>query len=289
MFNKLKAIISEAIKRYDQFRSYRLLLSDLGLDHRLKEDADENQSYIAMAEIYYKQFLDKIKAKKYAKTQSGALEIELDNFTVYLHIGDDGSYNHSHYSDGYNTLDIHTDDLDKIENDRFTKSAFIHELAHHIEKLEDSESIHLDYTKYDEDEVKYYTQPSEIFANKIAICNFIIDQVKSNIQTTIQVKDLKDEQSLREYIKKLFEIIITSKGFLYYNFLQALSKDQKAFMEFYNEMLDTCVKYIQNDLKESNFVFAVCNSITEALKIPFDKDDDDLALYRRVFGKDPDD
>lgn len=247
----------------ENIKAYEKLLTDLGLSNVLSEDKKDNQTYLALAYGYYKKLLEKIENAQYTITQSGALCIPIADFTVYLDTGKHGSYNRSHYSEEYDCLHVYTQDLNTIEKDFIFKSNFIHELIHHFANVEDLDIIHKDYISVDEDELAYYTQPQELLSNKIAICDHIIGIIKDNIRNGIKEPDIKDRTSIENFIKNILGKIIKSKGFLYYDFLQTLSKDRKAFIEFYNEIIDTCVEYIQNNLKECN-MYAIYNSLKES-------------------------
>lgn len=247
----------------ENIKAYEKLLTDLGLNNVLSEDKNDNQTYLAIAYGYYKKLLEKIENKQYTITQSGALRIPIADFTVYLDTGKNGNYNHSHYSEDYDCLHVYTQDLNTIKNDFIFKSNFIHELIHHLANTEDLDITHDDYIRPEDNELQYYIQPRELLSNKIAICDHIVGIIKDNIRNSIKEPDIKDRASIENFIKNILGKIIKSKGFLYYDFLQALSKDRKAFIEFYNDIVDTCVEYIQNNLKECN-IYAIYNSLKES-------------------------
>lgn len=255
---------------------YRKLLTTLGLNN-LVEDKDDNQTYLAMAYGYYKSLLKKIENKQYTITQSGALRIPVADFVVYLDVGKNGSYNHNHYDEDYECLHVYTQDLQNIKKDFIFKSNFVHELTHHFTEVEDLDMTYDDYIKPEDNELQYYTQPRELLSNKIAISDHIIGIIKDNIRGNIKEPDIKDRNSIENFIKGILGKIIQSKGFLYYNFLQALSKDRKQFLDFYNEIVDTCVEYIQNNLHECT-QYAIYHTIQETAGQKHSEEKDEIQM-----------
>lgn len=230
--------------------SYKELCKIFNVDSNLQEDKDTNKAYLFIANDYYKKLLEKVKNKDYEKCRSGAICIKLEDLIIFIDYGDFGNYNKSHYDPENNYIYVYTKNLNSIYSDYIFRSNFMHEITHYLYKNENDSSLPWNYKAYNENEIKYYTQPSEIMSNKISICNFLCNEIIYNINRVINKENLLSDSNLQAFINSQLNFITSHKGFIYHNFLVALSKDKKAFNDFYNEILENCIEYVRENFEE---------------------------------------
>lgn len=230
----------------------------------LEEDKDDNKAYLYLAYDYYKKLLQKIDKRDYDILKSGALYIDLDDFTVFIDNGNHGSYNYSNYDGENKRIYLYTKDLDNIKDDIYFRSNFMHEVTHYLSEFENDNSMPWNYSNYSDDKI-YYTQPTEILSNKVAICDFMINLIKKSIRNNISEKDLLITEFIQKQIDRIIDTITSKKGFIYHEFFNALAKDKEAFKEFYKEIVETCIEYIEDNLQECT-QYAMLNDLVESLK-----------------------
>lgn len=232
----------------------------------LEEDKDDNKAYLYLAYDYYKKLLQKIDKRDYDILKSGALYIDLDDFTVFIDNGNHGSYNYSNYDGENKRIYLYTKDLDNIKDDIYFRSNFMHEVTHYLSEFENDNSMLWNYSNYSDDKISYYTQPTEILSNKVAICDFMINLIKKSIRNNISEKDLLITEFIQKQIDRIIDTITSKKGFIYHEFFNALAKDKEAFKEFYKEIVETCIEYIEDNLQECT-QYAMLNDLVESLKL----------------------
>lgn len=232
----------------------------------LEEDKDDNKAYLYLAYDYYKKLLQKIDKRDYDILKSGALYIDLDDFTVFIDNGNHGSYNYSNYDGENKRIYLYTKDLDNIKDDIYFRSNFMHEVTHYLSEFENDNSMPWNYSNYSDDKISYYTQPTEILSNKVAICDFMINLIKKSIRNNISEKDLLITEFIQKQIDRIIDTITSKKGFIYHEFFNALAKDKEAFKEFYKEIVETCIEYIEDNLQECT-QYAMLNDLVESLKL----------------------
>lgn len=244
--------------------SYEELCHIFNVDKKLTEDKADNEAWIYLACSYYKMLMNKIKVHDYIKTTSGAYKINLGDIDVYVSTGNNGTYNHSSYNPDWKCINLHTKDFNTISSDYIFRSNFIHEITHYLSEHEDDNSMPWNYTKADEDLIKCYTQPTELLADEVSVCDFMIKLIEDDLHSTLHKADLLTTEALTARINKVIHVITSNPGFIYHEFFAALSNDPKAFVDFYTEIVDTCIDYIQHNLKECN-IYAIYNELVESL------------------------
>ena len=79
----------------------------------------------------------------------------------------------------------------------------------------------------------------------------------------LYTKDFKSISSDYIFRSNFIHEITSNPGFIYHEFFAALSNDPKAFIDFYMEIVDTCIDYVQHNLKECN-IYAIYNELVES-------------------------
>lgn len=244
--------------------SHEELCHIFNVDNQLTEDKIDNEAWIYLACSYYKIFINKIKTHKYSKTTSGAYKVNLDDIDIYVSTGNDGTYNHSSYNSDWKCINLYTKDFKSVSSDYIFRSNFIHEITHYLSEHEDDNSFPWNYTRPEEDLIKYYTQPTELLADKISVCDFMIKLIEDDLRSTLHKEDLLTREALTSRINNIIHAITSHRGFIYHEFFAALSNNSKAFLDFYMEIVDTCIDYVQHNLKECN-IYAIYNELVESL------------------------
>lgn len=244
--------------------SHEELCHIFNVDNQLTEDKTDNEAWIYLACSYYKIFINKIKTHKYSKTTSGAYKVNLDDIDIYVSTGNDGTYNHSSYNSDWKCINLYTKDFKSVSSDYIFRSNFIHEITHYLSEHEDDNSFPWNYTRPEEDLIKYYTQPTELLADKISVCDFMIKLIEDDLRSTLHKEDLLTREALTSRINNIIHAITSHRGFIYHEFFAALSNNPKAFLDFYMEIVDTCIDYVQHNLKECN-IYAIYNELVESL------------------------
>ena len=243
-------------------RTYDELLKIFGLKENIIEDID-NQSNIWLARHIYSEFLENIQNKQYIKIDKDLYEINVEDLTIILHTNFK-NYNKSTYDYDKKEINVNTQfdiaEIIKIANDQILRSNLIHEIAHSFDF--DGDTLSWNYKNFENDKNNYYTQKSEIQANKTAICDFIISFIINNLQQTLNIRDINNTKELQKYIDKMINYCINTKGMLYHEFFSALSKDKKEFKAFYEEIIIDCIKYIQTRFDECQ-IFSGYNYLCE--------------------------
>ena len=236
--------------------SYKKLCEIFNIIESLEEDSKDNEAWLRIAYDYYKKLLKKIENKEYTKCQLETILINLDNLLVFIDYDDTGSYNQSYYNSDNKTIYLYAKNIQNLKEDIYFRSNFIHEITHYLSEFEDDNQLSWNYVDSAEDEIKYYTQPTELLSNKIAVCDFLINLIEKNINKYITRNSLLNTEKLQEKINEILEKITAQPGFLYHNFLKALGRNEQELKDFYKEIIDTCIQYIQNNLQEcSNYAF----------------------------------
>lgn len=244
--------------------SHEELCHIFNVDNQLTEDKADNEAWIYLACSYYKIFMNKIKTHEYSKTTSGAYKINLGDIDIYVSTGNDGTYNHSSYNSDWKCINLYTKDFKSVSSDYIFRSNFIHEITHYLSEHEDDNSFPWNYTRPEEDLIKYYTQPTELLADKISVCDFMIKLIEDDLRSTLRKEDLLTREALTSRIDSIIHAITSHRGFIYHEFFAALSNNPKAFLDFYMEIVDTCIDYVQHNLKECN-IYAIYNELIESL------------------------
>lgn len=263
---RVKKSISEQTKIIPgkiKMPSHEELCYIFNVDNTLTEDKTDNEAWIYLACSYYKMLMNKIKVHDYTKATSGAYKVNLDDIDVYISTGNDGTYNHSSYDSDWKCINLYTKDFKSISYDYIFRSNFIHEITHYLSEHENDNSLPWNYIRPEEDLIKYYTQPTELLADKISICDFMIKLIEKNLRSTLHKDDLLTTEALTTRIDDIIHAITSNPGFIYHEFFAALSNDPKVFIDFYMEIVDTCIDYVQHNLKECN-IYAIYNELVES-------------------------
>lgn len=232
------------------------------LDENLTEDKNETTNSLWLARTIYKKFLDKIKNKQYKKTEFGGI-VNLEDLNLELEFNITGRKGDGFYNKDDNSITIYIDDIKRLKDDPILINALIHEITHSVSY--DDLNNYANYIKPEENRQKYLTQPLELEANKVALCDYLIRRVKEELKGQLLAKEINDVDALRKRIDRILEEISLDLSHFYFDFLNALSQDEKIFQEIYFEVLTVCIEYIQNHLDESTFY----GGINEARQIDF--------------------
>lgn len=233
-------------------RTHDDLLEIFNLEKSIVEDA-ENQSNIWLARHIYSEFLENIQNKQYAKISKNTYEINIEDLCIILNTNLK-DYNKSTYDYDKKEITVNTKfditEIIKIANDQILRSNLIHEITHHLTYENDDSTLPWNYKNFENDKNGYYTQKSEIQSNKTAICDFIISFIIDNLQQTLNIRDINNTKELQRYIDKMINYFINTKGMIYHEFLSTLSKNEKEFKAFYEEIVIDCINYIQTRFDE---------------------------------------
>ena len=232
------------------------------LDEDLTEDKNETTNSLWLARTIYNKFLDKINRKDYEKTKFGGI-ISLDDLDLTIEFSITGRKGDGFYNKDNNNITIYIDDIKRLKNDPILINALIHEITHSVSY--DDLNNYANYIKPDENRQKYLTQPLELEANKVALCDYLIRRVKEELKGQLLAKEINDVDALRKRIDRILEEISLNLSHLYFDFLNALNQDKVLFQEVYFEVLAVCIEYIQKHLDESIFY----GGINEAKQIDF--------------------
>lgn len=232
------------------------------LDEDLTEDKSETMNSLWLARTIYNKFLDKIDRKDYKKTEFGGI-VSLEDLNLELEFNITGRKGDGFYNKDDNDITIYVDDIKRLKNDPILINALIHEITHSISY--DDLNNYANYIKPEENRQKYLTQPLELEANKVALCDYLIRRVKEELKGQLLAKEINDVNALRKRIDRILEEISLDLSHFYFDFLNTLSQDKVLFQEIYFEVLAVCIEYIQNHLDESTFY----GGINEAKQIDF--------------------
>ena len=233
------------------------------LDVDLTEDKDETTNSLWLARTIYNKFLDKINKKDYEKTKFGGI-VNLDNLDLLIEFSITGQKGNGYFDKQNNIIMVYIDEIDRLYNDPIFINALIHEITHSM-SYDDLYNFTRNYITPEQDRSKYLTQPVELEANKVALCDYLIRQVKGQLKDELLTKEINDEEALRKRIDKILEEISINNQHFYFEFLHAVSKDKEVFQDIYFEVLAVCIEYIQNHLDESTFY----GMINESKQIDF--------------------
>lgn len=232
-------------------RSYEESCKIFNVDLNLQEDSRENHTYLYLAHDYYKRLLNQIAKIRKNHRQTDHYKIQLDDVTVYISCGKNGDYNHSYYDPENKDIEVYAKNINTIKDDPFFRSNFMHEITHYLSQNENDDMLLHNYTKEDEDVLKYYTQPTELLLNKIAISDFIFNQIKIDVLRNMNTMDIKSQDALQRRIDQFINAFVSNKGFIYHEFFNYLAKDQQLFKEFYEELQETIITYIEHSFSEA--------------------------------------
>lgn len=268
---RLKELLyEENILLIDKFTTpnHEELCRIFNVDEVLTEDKADNEAWIYLACNYYKRLLDLLKHGNIDPIEEDIFEVQLDDLKIKIYQGKRGNYNYSNYNPDSKELVLYTSDMHNVDHDYLFRNSFIHEITHYLSEHENDNTMPWNYTKVDEDLGKYYTQPTELLAYKVSICHFIVNEIQYDILHSMHKEDWIDSENLRKRIEKYINKLTAAKGFIFHDFLVALSKDKKVFKEFYEEVVDTCIDEIKNHLYECR-IYTVYNEIKEDMRKEF--------------------
>ena len=105
-----------------------------------------------------------------------------------------------------------------------------------------------------------------MLADTISIFAFIIKLIEINLRSTLHKADVLTTEALTTRVDDIIHAITSNPGFIYHEFFAALSNDPKAFIDFYVEIVDTCIDYVQHNLKECN-IYAISNELVASFLV----------------------
>lgn len=240
-------------------RTEKQLLKIFCLDeNELSEDKDENKNTLWLARNIYEKFIQKVKEGKYERTKFGGI-VNINDLEIEFSIT--GKAGDGVYTKLNNKILVYTEKLNDLENDLNLRNGLIHEIVHSI-SYDDFNNFN-NYISPETNKNEYLTQPLEFEANKIALCDYLVDQILKNLKQQMLTKDIDDSNKLQNYIDQILYNIMSNEKHTYYDFLSILHKKKK-LNDFYSEIVETCIEYIQDHLAEST-LYSVGNDFKQYL------------------------
>ena len=219
------------------------------LDEELDEDKDETKNSLWLANNIYKQILDKINKKDYEKTKFGGI-VTLDNPELEIEFSITGRKGDGFYSKEDDKIIVYVEDINTFSEDENLEASLIHEIAHSMSY--DDMNNYYNYISPENNREKYLTQPLEFEANKVALCNMIINKTLKTLKDEINKDEIDNSELLRKHIDAILYKISQDEKNHFNEFLKTVHKDKKAFQEMYFEIIVVCIEYIQEHLTESH-------------------------------------
>lgn len=221
-----------------------------GLDDIFIENKDETKNSLWLASNIYNEFLEKIHNNKYKKTKFGGI-VNLKNFNLTIEFNITGRRGDGIFDKANNKITVYVESKKSFTEDEILENALIHEIAHVI-SYDDYNNFY-NYIKSNNRQ-KYLTQPVELEANKIALCNHLIKKVLKILKQNLLMSEVNNSDLLRKHIDNILQDISKDEKHIYYDFLVALNQDKKLFKEIYFEIVSVCIEYIQEHLIESHTI-----------------------------------
>ena len=226
-------------------RTYEELLHIFCLDTAIKENIDDIQTNVSKARELYHLIINKIKNKEYI-TEDDKKIIYLNDLTII--IDENTDYNKAYYNNEYKTISLYTDNINEIQGDALFRANLIHELTHYLTQDKFNKDT---YIQPEEDITKYYTQPNELDAYTSSIADLIIKSVKQEIRYHTTTKSIfNNKELIQKRLDSKKEKSVKQNFFIYKGFLETLQKDKEKFQNFYTEIIEACLQYINKNLNE---------------------------------------